>query len=188
MAATGAIRFQARLQRPRAPRGAAWAFLVLPPAASARLPSRSQVSVAGEVAGTPLQATLQPDGQGGHWLKLERRLLAAAGVQPGDLVALSITPLAQEPEPRLPADLRKALAAQPQARATWDDITARARRDWIHWITSGKQAATRAKRLATACVMLASGKRRACCFDRSGMYSAGNMGVPEAAEPDAGGR
>ena len=37
-------------------------------------------------------------------------------------------------------------------------------------------------RIATACDMLASGKRRACCFDRSGMYSKGNMGAPLAAE------
>ena len=36
--------------------------------------------------------------------------------------------------------------------------------------------------IATACDMLASGKRRACCFDRSGMYSRGNLGPPQAAE------
>ncbi|PPU54225.1 hypothetical protein XdyCFBP7245_19205 [Xanthomonas dyei] len=59
----------------------------------------------------------------------------------------------------------------PNARATWGVITAVARRDWIFWITSGKKADTRIKRVATACDMLASGKRRACCFDRSGMYS-----------------
>ena len=32
------------------------------------------------------------------------------------------------------------------------------------------------------CDMLAAGKRRVCCFDRSGKYSRGNMGVPEASE------
>src|SRR5690606_40028950 len=56
-----------------------------------------------------------------------------------------------------------------------------ARRDWIHWITSGKQAATRARRIATACDQLAAGKRRACCFDRSGMYSR-SMSAPVAAD------
>ena len=55
-----------------------------------------------------------------------------------------------------------------------------ARRDWIHWITSGKKAETRTKRIAVACDKLASGHRRACCFDRSGMYSKGNMGPPAA--------
>ena len=85
--------------------------------------------------------------------------------------ALEITPMAVEPGTTLPADLRKALSANPAAKTTWSDITPVARRDWIHWITSGKKVETRDRRVATACNMLASGKRRACCFDRSGLYS-----------------
>src|SRR3546814_17368350 len=69
-----------------------------------------------------------------------------------------------------------------RAKATWTDITPVARRDWIAWIISGKKAETLVKRIDTACDKLASGMRRACCFDRSGMYSQGNMGAPEAAE------
>jgi len=37
----------------------------------------------------------------------------------------------EEPEPRVPTDLRKVLAATPKARALWFDITPIARRDWI---------------------------------------------------------
>ena len=71
----------------------------------------------------------------------------------------------------MPADLRKALAAAPaKSRAAWADISPIARRDWIAWIVSAKQAQTRARRIRNACDMLAKGKRRPCCFDRSGMY------------------
>jgi hypothetical protein len=131
------------------------------------------VSVEGTLDGAAFRATLEPDGRGSHWLKVDRKLREAAGAKAGDVVALEIEPMAEEPEPKVPADLRKALAASAEARATWSDITAIARRDWIHWITSGKKAETRVKRIATACDMLAKGKRRACCFDRSGMYSNG---------------
>ncbi|MGY1410739.1 MULTISPECIES: YdeI/OmpD-associated family protein [unclassified Luteimonas] len=175
------VRCKARLLRPATPANASWTFLVLPAAASAKLPTRSMVSVEGELAGEPFQATLEPDGQGSHWLKVERELREAAGVEAGDTVPLVLTPVAQEPEPKLPPDLRKALAGHPAARATWDDISAVARRDWIHWISSGKKAETRIKRIATACDKLASGQRRACCFDRSGMYSK-SMAAPVAAE------
>jgi uncharacterized protein YdeI (YjbR/CyaY-like superfamily) len=78
-------------------------------------------------------------------------------------------------------DFRKALAAVPAARAVWSDITAAARRDWIQWITTAKRAETRARRIENACDMLASGKRRVCCFDRSGFYSKGFC-APEAAD------
>ena len=175
------VRCKARLLRPATPANASWTFLVLPAAASAKLPTRSMVSVEGQFAGQPFQATLEPDGQGSHWLRVERELRETAGVAAGDTVSLVLTPMAQEPEPKLPPDLRTALAAHPAARATWDDITAVARRDWIHWISSGKKEETRIKRIATACDKLASGQRRACCFDRSGMYSK-SMAAPVAAE------
>ena len=174
------IAFKAKLQRPAEPKGAAWSFLVLPANASAKLPTRSMASIEGTFGGEPFQATLEPDGQGSHWLKVDKALRERAGVAIGDTVALEIAPVAREPEPRVPADLRAALAASPAAKATWDDITAVARRDWIAWMTSGKKAGTRVKRIAVACDKLASGKRRACCFDRSGMYG-GGFCAPEAA-------
>ncbi|MDQ3056635.1 MAG: YdeI/OmpD-associated family protein [Pseudomonadota bacterium] len=176
------IRFKAKLSRPAMLKNAAWMFLVLPAAASAKLLTRSMVTVEGTLEGQPFQATLEPDGQGSHWLKVDKALREAAGVAAGDSVALEIAPVAEEPEPSVPADLHKALAAKAAARATWDDITAVARRDWIHWITSGKKAETRVKRIGVACDKLASGSRRACCFDRSGIYSKGGMGAPEAVE------
>ncbi len=175
------VRFKARLLCPAKPADADWVFLVLPQAASNRLPARSQVSVDGTFGTVPFQATLEPDGQGSHWLKVGKSLLDAAGVVAGDTVALNVAHVAEEPEPDVPPDLREALDANPAASATWDDITPLARRDWIQWMTSGRKAETRVKRIASGCDMLSSGKRRACCFDRSGMYSRGKLGPPEAA-------
>ncbi|MEO8366701.1 MAG: YdeI/OmpD-associated family protein [Pseudoxanthomonas sp.] len=175
------IKFKATLSRPATPTGATWTFVVLPAAASKKLPTRSMVTVDGTLAGQTFQATLEPDGAGSHWLKVEKALREAAGVVAGDSVALEISPVEKEPEPKVPADLKHALAGNAAAKATWAEITAVARRDWIYWIGAGKKAETRVKRIAVTCDKLASGNRRACCFDRSGMYSKGNIGAPEAA-------
>lgn len=144
------------------------------------------VSVEGTLNAVPFAATLDPDGQGGHWLKVSRALREKAGAKVGDEVALELTPLPpdKEPEPKVPPDLRKALAAIPgpagaEARVAWKSITPIARRDWIQWITSGKKAETRAIRIEKACDMLARGKKRPCCFDRSGMYD-GSQSCPVA--------
>lgn len=170
--AASKIYFRATLLRPKATaKAVSWTFLTLPKEASAKLPSRSMTSVEGTFNGSAFQATLEPDGEGGHWLKVDRKMREKAGAEPGEVVTLEIAPVTEEPEPRVPADLRKALAAsRPEARQVWSDITPIARRDWIHWIVSAKQAETRARRIRTACDMLAKGKRRPCCFDRSGMY------------------
>lgn len=179
--AAAQIRFTAKLLRPATvAKGESWTFLIVPKEASAKLPSRSMTSVEGTINGSALQATLAPDGQGGHWLKVERKLREAAGAEAGEEVTLEIAPMAVEPEPEVPADLRKALAAAPKARAVWADITPIARRDWIQWITSGKRAETRVLRIDKACDMLAKGKRRPCCFDRSGMYDK-SLSAPTAA-------
>jgi hypothetical protein len=180
------IRFSATLYRPvAAAKAVAWAFLRLPEEASAKLPSRGMTSVEGTFNGLAYRGTLEPDGQGGHWLKVDRKLREAAGAEPGDVVSLEIAPVAEEPEPTVPADLRTALAAaDPQTWAVWSDITPVARRDWIQWIESAKREATRLKRIENACDMLAKGKRRPCCFDRSGMY-AKSISCPVADDPSS---
>ncbi len=178
---TSKVRFKATLFRPaETGKAESWTFLVLPKNASAKLPSRGITAIEGTINGFHFQATLKPDGQKSHWLKVDRKLREAAGADAGDVVTLEIARAAEEPEPTMPADLRKALAAAPKARALWSDITPIARRDWIHWITSAKQPETRARRIKNACSMLAAGKRRVCCFDRSGFYSK-SLSAPKAA-------
>jgi hypothetical protein len=175
------IRFKAKLFRPaESVKGDSWTFLTLPKNASAKLPSRGMTAIEGTINGFPFQATLEPDGQKSHWLKVDRKLSNSAGADARDIVTLEITPAGKETEPDVPTDLRKALAAAPKARALWSDITPNARRDWIHWITSAKQAETRARRIKNGCSMLAAGKRRVCCFDRSGFYSK-SLSAPKAA-------
>ena len=176
------IRFKAKLLRPaESEKAGSWTFLTLPKNASAKLPSRGMTPIEGTLNGFPFQAALEPDGQKSHWLKVDRKLSKSAGADAGDVVILEITPAGKDTEPEVPTDLKKALAAAAsKTRAVWSDITANARRDWIHWITSAKQAETRARRIKNACSMLAAGKRRVCCFDRSGFYSK-SMSAPKAA-------
>lgn len=164
--------FKARLLRPREPgTGRPWVFVILPREASAKLPRRGRTTVEGAINGKGFKALLEPDGQKSHWLRLDDDLLEASGTAPGEIAQFDIMAVEQEPEPDVPDDLVEALDACPEARASWDATTTLARLDWIHWITSAKQARTRTKRVRDACDMLAAGKKRVCCFDPSGFYS-----------------
>src|SRR6185436_17140004 len=122
------IRFRAKLFRPAATaKAGSWAFLTLPKDASAKLPSRGMTTVEGTINGFPFRATLEPDGQKSHWLKVDRKVREAAGADAGDEVTLELSREALEPT--VPTDLRKALAADAKARTVWADITTNARTD-----------------------------------------------------------
>jgi len=165
-------RFDAVLCRPADPQGEdGWAFVVLPKSASDAFPRRGRTSMQGKINGHPFQATLEPDGQLSHWFRVPALLMEEARVAIGDTVTLDVAPAPDEVEPSVPPELDEVLGASPPARETWDATTTIARIDWVHWIESAKQARTRLKRVADAGDMLASGKKRVCCFDPSGYYS-----------------
>src|SRR5204862_6660370 len=111
------IRFRAKLFRP-APTAkvGSWTFLTLPKEASAKLPSRGMTTVEGTLNGFPFRATLEPDGQRSHWLKVDRKMREAARADAGDVVTLEIAPLGEEPKPSEPANQLTTLTAATKAQ------------------------------------------------------------------------
>ena len=159
------IRFSSRLFRPEeTERIGSRTVLTLPRNASAKLPSRDMTMVEGTIDGFPFRAALEPNGEGSHWLKVNKAMQGAVGAETGDTVAVEITRVGEEPEIRAPMDLLEALAAAPRAKELWAEITPMARRDWVLSIISVKQEETRRRRIEITCDKLASGMRRPCCF------------------------
>ena len=156
------IRFEAKLSAV-----GSQTIVRLPKTASTRLRSRGMNLVEGTFDGHVFQAPLEPDGKGSHWFKVSDTMLKAARAAVGDRVSIAIEPMSRWPEPNVPADLKRALACDPQARDVWTDITPVARWDWIRWIGSTRNPETRTIRIEKTLSKLKSGKRAACCFDRS---------------------
>jgi hypothetical protein len=144
-----------------------WTLLKLPKSASAKLPSRGLTMVEGTINDFRFQAALEPDGKRSHWLKFDKTMCKAVEADAGDTVMLAIKPVKEWPEPNVPADLKNALAAAPQAHTLWMEITPSARWDWIRWIGSTKQSETRRRRIETTLSRLKAGDRRPCCFNRT---------------------
>lgn len=69
-----------------------------------------------------------------------------------------------EKEVAEPADLRMALVAIPRVLTLWEGLTPIARRDFVTWVESAKQAETRKRRIDRTSSMLKAGKRRPCCY------------------------
>ena len=65
---------------------------------------------------------------------------------------------------KVPSDLREALAAAPEVREAWNDLTPLARNEWICWTISVKKPETRKHHIERLCAELLEGKRRPCCW------------------------
>ncbi len=64
----------------------------------------------------------------------------------------------------LPADLLKALIANPTALDAWKDISTLARNEFICWVEDAKQEMTRERRIRRTQEELEEGRRRPCCW------------------------
>jgi hypothetical protein len=68
--------------------------------------------------------------------------------------------MARSTEFEVPADFSKGVRASRVAAATWASMTPAMQRDMVQWVTSAKQADTRARRRDTALEKLGAGKKR----------------------------
>ena len=145
---------------------ARWTILRLPEKASVNLPSRGQVAVRGTINGHEFRTVLEPDGNFGHWMRIDRKLQEGAALRSGDSATLEIEPVKDWPEPSVPHDLRTALAAAPaKIRGLWKEITPMARWEWVRWVNATPNPDTRKRRVEVSISKMKSGKRRPCCFN-----------------------
>jgi hypothetical protein len=156
-----AIRFDAALSRIDTS-----TVLRLPETASKDLPSRGQVAVHGTINGVEFSTVLEPDGNSGHWMRVDDTLQDAADISAGDTAAIDIEVTRDWPEPSVPQDLATALAAAPQKiQDLWDEITPMARWEWVRWVNATNNPDTRTRRVEVSISKMKSGKRRPCCFN-----------------------
>jgi hypothetical protein len=142
-------------------------ILRLPESASAKLPSRGMTLVQGTINGFRAKIVLEPDGKGSHWFRINSALREATGIDVGGAVTMAVEPSKEWPEPKVPADLNKALVSDSQANALWVKITPMARWDWLRWIRATNNQETRSRRIEVALSKLKAGERRPCCFNRN---------------------
>jgi len=150
-----------------------WTIIHLPLEASAKLPSRGMIMVAGTLNDIPFKSLLEPDGRympgvgSSHWFRPDDELLKKANVINGGSVKVSLEPTKEWIEPEVPKDVEKALSTSSKAVDLWNDITPMARWDWIRWVRAVKTVETREKHLDVMLDKLNKGMRRPCCFNRS---------------------
>lgn len=110
------------------------------------------------VNGHAYRTTVAPMG-GRYVVPLSAENRAAAGVAAHDEVDVGIE---LDTAPRVvavPDDLAAALAADPDAAATYDACAPSHQKEWVRWVTEAKRPQTRATRVAKTVEALHAGRR-----------------------------
>jgi len=143
-----------------------WTCLRLPQTASRKLPSRGQVAMQGTIDGRPFQTVLEPDGSFGHWMRIDGTLRRAAALRAGDTATLEIEPRKDWPEPDVPQDLKRALAAAPQKiQDLWTGLRRWRAGSGFAGSNATPNPDTRKQRVEVSISKMKGGKRRPCCFN-----------------------
>lgn len=151
----GVIRFRAQLQR----RGPAAAVVLDEVQVATVGEGAKRFPVVATVNGYTWQTSVSRMG-GEFLLGLNREVRTAAGVQAGDEAEVIIELDEAPREVDVPADLAAALAADPQAAASFERMAFTHRKEFCRWVDEAKRAETRLRRVAQAVEMIRAGKPR----------------------------
>lgn len=143
--------FQAKLTTPDAP--GAWTFVPIPAAVTKALASRARIPVTATVDGVPLQGSLMPDGDGGHFLVVNKAVRTQAGKTTGDTVKVALSKDTTARRVEVPEELATALASFPEAQRAFEAMPYSHQKEHADHVEGAKQAETRARR-AQKCVEL----------------------------------
>jgi len=150
--------FKARLMA-KGPAGA-WTYLPIPFDVNQVFGSKARVSVAGTINGFSFRNSLMPEGDGTHSMMVSKELQTGANARAGDLVSVTLGPDMEERVVSMPPELEAALTKNRLGAAVFDTMTYSQKKEYVGWISTAKQAATKANRVTKAVDMLAVGKKR----------------------------
>jgi hypothetical protein len=151
----GVLRFKAQLQ----PRGPAAAVILDDAQVAAVGEGAKRFPVVATVNGYTWRTTVVRMG-GEFLLGLSKEVRRGAGAEAGDEVDVTVELDTAPREVEVPEALAAALAADPEAKASFDRMAFTHRKEYARWIAEAKQEQTRQRRLEQALEMIRAGKTR----------------------------
>ena len=117
-----------------------------------------QVKVRATFDGHPYLGSIAPMGGGVHVLGVRKDVRAAIGKDVGDTVSITMVRDDEPREVEVPPELARALEANPDVAARFDDLSYTRRRELAEWVGGARKAETRERRVRGAVEMIREGR------------------------------
>jgi hypothetical protein len=151
------LTFSAQLIRPDST--GSWTYFIVPFSAEDSFGSRSQIKVKGTVNGIPFRSSLMPNGNGNHYMVVNKTIRDLAGAQAGDTVEVIMEADLEIRTLMVPDDLLFKLEEVDKANEAFQKLSYSHQKEYVEWIEAAKKTETRAGRIEKAIGMLLEGKR-----------------------------
>ncbi len=137
--------------------GGKWTCLMVPFGIEKVFGSRARVSVKGTINGFPFRSSIFPQGDGTHFMMVNKAMQEGAGVRLGDTVDVVMEPDTAPRTVTVPGYFRKALSKHRKARVAFEKLSYSHKKEFVDWIDQAKQEETRLRRVEKAIGMLLGG-------------------------------
>jgi hypothetical protein len=148
--------FSSRLVKPEGT--GTWTYAPVPPEVELLLGERGLIKVKGTVNGVPVQSSLMPQGDGSHYIVINKSIREKAGVKAGDPVKLELELDATERQIEIPDDLKQLLDKNPPASLAFNALSYSHRKEYVDYINAAKRADTHSRRLEKILPMISQKK------------------------------
>ena len=136
-----------------------WTYIVLPFDVVAVYGARGQVKVRGTINGVPYRGSAMPQGDGTHYMVVNKGLRDQVGVARGDEVEVVMDVDSERREVEVPPELKGLLADDADSLAAFEKRSYSRQNEYCQWVREAKQQETRLRRAAKAVEMIRDGKR-----------------------------
>ena len=135
-----------------------WTYVEIPFDVEKAFGRGGQLRIKAKINGVPFRSSLMPNGDGSHFLVVNKSVRDKAKIKMGDRVAVVIEPDAAARVIEAPPDLAKALSRNKTAKSAWDAFAYSHKKAYVDWVTSAKRDETRKRRIDKAVAMMAEKK------------------------------
>ena len=106
------------------------------------------------IEGVPYRGTLVRMGSENHLLLVLKSIREQIGKSFGDEIKVSVELDVEERVVTVPAELKRAFKANPQAKAAFGKLSFTHQKEYVNWISEAKKAETRVRRISKTMEML----------------------------------
>lgn len=120
--------------------------------------TKARVPVRGTINDHPFRSSLSNMGSG-HMMAVNAQLRSGGKCKAGDIVDVVLERDREERVVEVPADIKKIIASNKTAQATWDSLSFTHKKEWVRAIQEAKKEETRQSRIKKMMEALKAGKR-----------------------------